>query len=137
MQWRRNLTLGMIGGALYVAAEYLWRGYSHWTMFILGGFCFVAVGSINEIISWEMPFVLQMGMGASIITASEFCTGCIVNLWLGWNIWDYSSFYGNLLGQVCPLFSLLWFFLSGIIIYIDDWIRWKWYGEEVPRYYFF
>lgn len=137
MQWRRNLTLGMLGGALYVAAEYLWRGYSHWTMFILGGFCFVAVGSINEIISWEMPFVLQMGMGAFIITVSEFCTGCIVNLWLGWNIWDYSSFYGNLLGQVCPLFSLLWFFLSGIIIYIDDWIRWKWYGEEVPIYYFF
>ena len=26
-----------IGGALYVLIELIWRGWSHWTMFALGG----------------------------------------------------------------------------------------------------
>jgi len=137
MQWRRNLTLGMLGGAFYIAAEYLWRGYSHWTMFLLGGACFVLVGGLNEWISWEMPFSLQMLAGAAVITIAEFLTGCVINLWLGWAVWDYSAEWGNLLGQTCPAFSMLWVLLSGIIILLDDWLRWKWYGEEVPRYYFF
>ena len=38
------------GGLLYVFVEMLWRGYSHWTMFIVGGLCFVLIGLINEVI---------------------------------------------------------------------------------------
>ena len=70
----------------------LWRGRSHWTMFILGGVCFVLIGLLNEGIPWEMPLVLQGVMGsACIVTPLEFVTGCIVNLWLGWGVWDYSG----------------------------------------------
>ena len=29
------------GGVLYVLIELAWRGRSHWTMFVLGGLCFV------------------------------------------------------------------------------------------------
>ena len=29
-----------IGGATYFLIEILWRGYSHWTMFLLGDFAF-------------------------------------------------------------------------------------------------
>lgn len=82
--------LGLIGGLIYVTLEILWRGYSHWTMGVLGGICFICLGLINEILSWETPLVLQMLIGGTIITVLEFITGCIVNLWLGWNIWDYS-----------------------------------------------
>ena len=35
------------GGLLYIILEMAWRGRSHWTMFLLGGTCFVALGLIN------------------------------------------------------------------------------------------
>lgn len=43
------------GGLLYILIELIWRGYSHWTMFALGGICFVFLGLINEILPWQMP----------------------------------------------------------------------------------
>ena len=34
-----------------MSLEILWRGYTHWTMGVLGGICFVCLGLINEILS--------------------------------------------------------------------------------------
>ena len=105
-------TLGTLGGLIYVFIELMWRGYSHWSMFLLGGVCFIALGLINEVIPWEMPLTAQMFIGCAIITALEFITGCIVNLWLGWDVWDYSEKPFNIMGQICPLFTLGWLALS-------------------------
>lgn len=129
--------LALIGGIIYGAIEVACRGHTHWTMGILGGVCFVAIGLINELIPWEMPLALQMLVGSVIITALEFCCGCIVNLWLGLNIWDYSKLWGNFLGQICPLFSAIWYFVSLIAILLDDYLRFWLFGEEVPHYKIF
>ena len=129
--------LGVIGGIIYYILENIWRGYSHWTMFILGGICFIVLGLINEIFSWDTPLISQMVIGGVIITILEFITGCIVNLWLGWNIWDYSNLPLNLLGQICLPFSILWYFISAIGIVIDDYIRYIYFDEEYPRYKLF
>lgn len=128
--------LGAIGGAIYILLELLWRGYSHWTMFILGGICFIALGLINEILSWDTPLIGQMVIGGAIITILEFVTGCIINLWLGWHVWDYSDMPCNLLGQISLLSSVGWIGLSLVGIVLDDFIRWKCFGEEKPRYKF-
>ena len=48
--------------------------------------------------------------------------------------WDYSGLPGNILGQTCPQFALLFLPLSAIAIIIDDFVRWKWFDEEKPRY---
>ena len=133
----KYLLLGIIGSIIYMSLEILWRGYTHWTMGILGGICFICIGLINEILSWETPLVLQMFIGSIIITILEFITGCIVNLWLGWNIWDYSNLPLNLLGQICLPFSILWYFISAIGIVIDDYIRYIYFDEERPRYKLF
>ena len=127
-------TLGTLGGTVYVFIELLWRGYSHWSMFLLGGICFVALGLINEVIPWEMPLTAQMFIGCAIITALEFITGCIVNLWLGWDVWDYSELPYNLLGQISVVSSVGWYFLSAVGIVFDDWLRYIFFGEEKPRY---
>lgn len=130
----KYIALWAVGGLMYIALELLWRGHSHWTMFILGGICFVALGLINEVLPWDMPLWKQSLIGACIITALEFVTGCVVNLWLGLGVWDYSHMKGNILGQICPQFFLLWLpvSLSGIVL--DDWLRCWWFGEEEPHY---
>lgn len=129
--------LALIGGIAYGAVEMAFRGHTHWTMIILGGICFVAVGSINEIIPWDMPLTVQMLIGSIIITALEFACGCIVNVWLGWDVWDYSGLWGNVMGQICPLYSVIWCFISLIAILLDDYLRFYLFGEEVPHYKIF
>ncbi len=124
------------GGLLYLEIEMLFRGRTHWTMFIVGGICFYLVGLVNEIIPWEMPLCKQCAIGACIITAIEFLSGCIINLWLGWNVWDYSEMPLNVLGQICIPFSVAWYFLSLAAIILDDYLRYL-MGKEKPRYSLF
>lgn len=130
----KEFILFIIGGILYILIELGYRGHSHWTMFILGGLCFVLIGGINNYISWDMPIYEQMMIGSVIITILEFICGCIVNLWLGWDVWDYSNMPYNVLGQICLPFSILWFFISLVAIVADDYIRYWLFDEEKPRY---
>ncbi len=130
----RPLILFVIGGLLYLLIELVFRGHTHWTMFFVGGLCFVLVGAINEVISWETPLVIQCVIGGVIITAVEFVSGCIINLWLGWAVWDYRDMPFNLLGQICLPFSLLWVLISAVAIVVDDYVRYYLFGEERPRY---
>lgn len=130
----KYLFLFWFGGSTYVTLEVLWRGYSHWTMLVLAGFVFIIIGLLNELWNWSTSFILQLINGTFIATISELLTGIIVNLWLGWNVWDYSDLPGNFLGQICPQFTILWLFISAIAIVLDDIIRWKFFGEEKPHY---
>ena len=130
------LFLFIIGGLIYYGIELLWRGWSHWSMFILGGLCFVCCGLINEVLSWDTRLQIQALIGGGIITALEFVTGCVVNLWMGWAVWDYSMKPLNLLGQICFFSSFMWCALSVIAIMLDDYIRWIVFKEEKPRYCF-
>lgn len=130
----KYLILFLLGGYTYYSIEILWRGYSHYSMIICGGICFIYAGLQNEQVEWDYPFWKQILRVEAFILSAEFITGCIVNLWLGLNVWDYSGLPGNILGQTCPQFALLFLPLSVIAIIIDDFVRWKWFGEEKPRY---
>ena len=131
------LTLFIIGGSVYVMIELAFRGRSHWTMFLLGGLCFYLIGLINEFYPWDMPLISQMFISSIIITTLEFIFGVILNIWLKLGIWDYSNMPYNLCGQICLVFSILWFLLSSVAIILDDFVRWKLFGEEKPRYHIF
>lgn len=130
----KPVILFVIGGLIYITIELLFRGYTHWTMFILGGLCFITIGAINEFINWKMSILLQMFIGAVIITVLEFCTGCIVNLWLDWGVWNYSNLPFNILGQICLWFSFTWYFISLVAIVLDDYLRYWIFDEEKPHY---
>lgn len=127
------LLLFCYGGCLYTVVEILFKGDSHWTMFILGGICFLLVGGINEVFD-HMPLILQMCISAVIITLLEFVCGCIVNLGLGMNVWNYEKLPLNIMGQICPVFTIAWFFLSLVGIFADDFLRYKMFGEQIPQY---
>ena len=100
----------LLGGCGYALLEVLWRGRTHWTMFLAGGLCFAWLYALAT--RTALPLFAQCAIGAAIITAVEFLTGCVVNLALKRRVWDYSNRRFNLLGQVCLSYSALWFLLS-------------------------
>ena len=55
-------------------------------------------------------------MGAAVITSVELIFGCICNLWLRMNVWDYSYIPLNLEGQICLLYTVLWAILCVVAI---------------------
>ena len=91
-----------LGAFIYGAIEVIVRGYTHWTMalFML----------INR--SRDVNILLRCLLGALVITSLEFAVGAVVNLGLGWDVWDYSEKPFNIMGQICPLFTLGWLALS-------------------------
>lgn len=134
----KNIILGFIGGIFYYCIELIYKGgHSHWSMFILGGICFVIIGYENEFFKWETPIWKQATIGAIIVTVLEFITGCVVNIWLGWNVWNYSELPLNIGGQVCLPFTIIWFFISILVIILDDYLRYWLFGEEKPHYVLF
>ena len=90
--------------------EVLWRGFTHWSMGICGGICFLGI-YVFEILKVDCHMAQKCLFGSLFITFNEFITGCIVNLLLHWNVWDYSEYIFNIDGQVCMLYSILWFLL--------------------------
>lgn len=130
----KAVILFLAGGMIYYGMEMAFRGRSHWAMVIVGGICFLLCGALNEILTFEMSLLLQGGICAVMITAVEFMAGCILNLWLCLEIWDYSSMPMNLLGQICLPFSLLWILVGIIAVVVDDYLRYWLFGEEKPHY---
>lgn len=130
----KYLILGIIGGFTYVLIELLYRGHSHWSMFLVSAFAFISIGLINEFIRWDMELWKQMLIGSGIVTILEFVSGYILNIKLDWHIWDYSNVPFNILGQICLPFSIVWFFISLIAIVADDYLRYWLFDEEKPHY---
>ena len=94
----------------------------------------MCIGLLNESVKIKMSFVSQMVLSTFIITGLELITGLIVNVWLGWDIWDYSDLPYNFKGQICLLYSVLWFFACSVAIVMDDFLRYKLFHEEKPHY---
>lgn len=132
---KRVLTIWAALGAVYVALETLCRGYSHPSMLVVGGLCGVLVGAINQIPRfYRAPVIVQSVIGAVIVLVVEFVSGCVLNLWLGLGVWDYSNQPGNVLGQICPAFGLLWFFIMPLAIWAEDTARWLIWAYECAVY---
>lgn len=110
-KWRTFAILFCIGGFGYNLVEVLWRGYSHWSMFFVGGGCFHLIGRIGARLKGK-SLMLKSGLCALGVTVVEYITGCLVNRRWKLNVWDYSHMRGNLNGQVCPLYTGLWAILS-------------------------
>lgn len=134
---KKEVILFAAGGVIYAGVEILWRGYTHWTMAVLGGILFVLIGGLNNWIPWEMSLVLQGAFGAVLVTALELVAGLILNVWLGLGVWDYSNLPWNLWGQICPQFSLAWIALAIVAVILDDWLRYWLFDEQRPKYRIF
>ena len=52
--------LWAVGGCLYYGFEILFRGFSHWTMFVLGGICLMFFAMQGRMVRWQDPFWRQI-----------------------------------------------------------------------------
>ena len=120
----KEFIIFIIFGLMYVTIELLYRGHTHYSMFIVGGVCGVLIGLINDNTP-DMPLLPQCVLGAVIITVIELLTGLFLNVYLGLNVWDYSNQPFNFMGQICPQFCIIWCILSILVIRIDDWLKEK------------
>ena len=100
----------IIGAVVYTLIEVFWRGFSHWTMFFTGGFCFALIYHSNIVLK-KTRLAVKCLVGTVFITLTEFFVGCAVNLVLEWSVWDYSGMPLNVLGQICLIYCVLWFIL--------------------------
>lgn len=119
-----NFVLFSFGGISYGLIEIIWRKYTHWSMVLTGGFCFMVLYRIFKKIS-DIALWQKCVIGSSVITSVEFVVGCIVNIWGKLNVWDYSKMPANFCGQICLLYSALWGFLTIPIVSICTAIRKK------------
>ena len=71
----KQIFLYIIGGLVYLLIEILFRGHTHWTMFIVGGLCFTLIGLLNECPNLRLSLISQGILGSIIITTIEFISG--------------------------------------------------------------
>ena len=109
MRILKPIALFFLGGAGYIALEFLWRGWSHFSMFLAGGTCFLILGKLNAARP-RLPLVLRGIAGAGVITMIELLAGLIFNR--DYSVWDYRHLPMNFHGQICLRFFLLWIPIS-------------------------
>lgn len=124
-----------LGGTVYYSLEMAFRGFSHWSMFVLGGLCMDFFAFQGRDTHWREALWKQIIRCTVFVTACEFITGLIVNKWLHLAVWDYSNQPFHLFGQICLPFAVLFSGLCALGIlaggYLLHWI----FGEEKPQYH--
>lgn len=126
---QQTAVLWVLGGLVYYPMEGLFHiitngGWAWVGMVVIGGLCFVLVGAMNQR-RWfyTAPMWYQCLAGTIVILLVEFVSGCILNLWLGLRIWDYSRLPLNVCGQICLPFAALWFLLVPVAVWLEDQLR--------------
>ncbi|HIV86891.1 MAG TPA: putative ABC transporter permease [Candidatus Pygmaiobacter gallistercoris] len=108
---RRKIEIFLFGAVGYTSIEVVCRGRSHWSMALAGGVCLLTLFLVSRQMQGR-SLLVQAAAGAAVVTGIELIVGIVVNLWLGWKVWDYTNQPLNLLGQICPQYSLYWFLLT-------------------------
>lgn len=120
MRILKPIALFFVGGTGYVALEFLWRGWSHFSMFLAGGACFLLLGKLNTTRP-RLPLFVRGIVGAGIITMIELLAGLVFNRDYG--VWDYRHLPVNFHGQICLRFFLLWIPLSLGAMALYSWLQ--------------
>ncbi len=71
--------------------------------------CALLLGDIDS-------FLLLAVLSMAIATAVELAVGLFCDRLLSRRLWDYTSEKGNILGYVCPRFSVIWGVMCAVII---------------------
>ena len=126
----------IISGLIYTMLELIWRGHTHWTMFLCAGLCGLVMANINNnLLEFDTDFLKQVIISALCCIGFEFLFGIMFNR--DFSIWDYRGLWGtiHILGdQVNILFFGIWIIISFFSLPFLDWLQWKLRLAEKPYY---
>ena len=105
----------------------------HWTDLAVFSLLCIPLDAVNERMPWTFPLWLQAVLGGIVLIVSQLTAGLVFNVWLGLGLWDYTSLFGNFLGQICPRYALLWLLLAGPLLMLCDRIGFR-SGGPWPHY---
>lgn len=84
----------IISGLIYTMLELIWRGHTHWTMFLCAGLCGLVMANINNnLLEFDTDFLKQVVISALCCTTFEFLFGIMFNG--DFSIWDYRGQIGR------------------------------------------
>lgn len=133
MLLRRCLKLSTVfvsGGLAYGTVEVLCRGFTYISMGIIGGISMLIVHLLDDERRKGLSLLSVMLISAFFITSIELLTGEILNRTLRLHIWSYAAVPLNFDGQICLLYSAVWFAISFVAVIFDEWIRLKIFRES-------
>lgn len=131
MKYSQYIFTFLMGYFIYAFVEIAARGFTHWTMCLTGGLALTLLHLINS--RKTMNLIKSCLAGSIVITILEFTVGIFDNIIMGWHVWDYSNQPFNLIGQICPLFSALWFILCIPAFFLTRKIRRRF--DQIQRVY--
>lgn len=139
MKINKSILLFLVGYCTYISIEVTYRNISYPIMGICGGLAIILLDKINDNISWNVDLCLQGLCGSALITFFELIIGEIaLHTSLLPVMWDYSNVPLNFDGVICLPFSIVWFFLSILAIFLADAINYYVLDEpQVPYYNLF
>lgn len=117
--WKKAMVWFLCGVLFYPLIELLWRGHTHWSMALAGGACTVLLLFWNGLF-FSLPRLLRALVGGALICTVEFLLGVVLNVFLGWAVWDYSGLSFHIMGQVSLRYFLLWCGVSYLLTFLFD-----------------
>ena len=138
-----SMLLWTWGGTVYYLLEVAYKSLTDhpelisWTMLVVAIILCIPVERCGAELPWGCPLWFQALCCAILVTAVEFVSGLVLNIWLGLGIWDYSDLPFNFMGQICLQFFFVWWGLCFVFIPVFDWMRWAVEGGEKPHYRIF
>lgn len=121
-------------GALYMVLEGLWRGWTNIAMLPVGGLCGFLIGKMNDWFPEQTLWKKCLG-GTGLILIVEFFSGMLLNVYLQLGIWDYAGMWGNIYGQICFPYAILWFILVPGVIYVYNYLKYFIFQDERPEFF--
>lgn len=109
---KKNLYIFISGSIIYPLMEIICRGRTDFSMAVAGGVCLCLINCVCNGKLKFMPLCVKCLAGSGIITSVEFSIGILVNKILRLDVWDYSNIPLNIMGQICPKFSIIWFLIT-------------------------
>lgn len=140
---KKTLTMMLLFGCVYLLSEVIFtavlskawalKGHTSLWMGLVGSLVGLVLRHVHDSMLSNLNYKISVFLGAICITTMELISGLILNKWLGFNIWDYSSSPLNFMGQICISMSMVWLAITPAVYWVSDVVDHYMYDTEKPH----